>query len=94
MVFDQGSHAFHPITIVAIQNAIYVTHLGTVDMAAHNPLVTTLLRLARHGTLKISHVIQGTFDFMLEKRRQRPVGQAQLGTPVVQVAVKPQGELV
>ncbi len=38
-VFDQGAAAFHPVTVVAIQDAVDVAHLCAVDMATHHAVV-------------------------------------------------------
>ena len=37
-VLDQRGAAFNPVTIVAVQHAVNVAHLGAVDMAAHHSI--------------------------------------------------------
>ena len=52
-VLHQGGQAFHPVAIIAIQNAIDVPNLRMVDVAANHPLKAMFCRLRRHGLLKI-----------------------------------------
>ena len=68
-VLDQRAAAFDPVAVVAIQDAINLTHLGAVNVAADNALVATALGLLRNRHLKICHVIQGRLDPVLEVRR-------------------------
>ena len=84
-VFHQGRAAFHPITVVAIQNALDVTYLCVVDMAAHHPLVTLATCLLGHRSFEVTDEVDRLFDLVLEISRERPVRQAELGAQVVQV---------
>ena len=64
-VLYQRSAAFNPIAVVAIQHALNVAHLGAMDVPAHHALITAVACLIGHGDLKVCHVAQGTFDFLL-----------------------------
>lgn len=65
VVFYQGRQAFYPVTIVAIQHTFNITHLCTMDMAAHYAVVAALARFACDSALEVCNVVQSAFDFML-----------------------------
>ena len=70
IVLDQRSPTFYPIAIVAIQNTIDHPHFGAMYVAAQNAVMPTLFSLVGYGLLKVGHVIQRSFDFLLEVGRQ------------------------
>ena len=58
MVLDQRGAAFNPVAIIAIQRAVDVTHLGTMNVAANHALMAASLGLMSHRHFELGDVVQ------------------------------------
>jgi hypothetical protein len=61
-VLHQSGEALHPVTIVAVENAVDLTNFGVVNVAADHTMCTALTRLFGHSFFKVAHITDGAFD--------------------------------
>lgn len=93
-MLHQCSEAFHPVPIIAIQDAVDFPHFRTMDMSADHALVPAPACLCRYSHLEIHHVVERFLDLALEVRGQRPVGQPHARAQRVEVSVEFECELI
>ena len=91
---DERRQAFDPVAVVAVEHAVDIANFGLVDVAADDAVETALARLAGDRFLERRDVADRVLDFVLEKLRQRPVGQVEPGAQGVEVVVEPQRQRV
>jgi len=75
-VFGQCRAAFDPIAIIAIKDAVYVSDLGVMDVAADNAIDAALAGGAGDGLFIVGDIFNGVFDPGFEISRQRPIRTA------------------
>src|SRR5262249_29709161 len=74
-IFDKGSAAFNPVSVIEIEDFADLADFGMVDMAADHAVHAAQGRFARHDLLKAGDVFHRVLDLVLEPGRQRPIGQ-------------------
>jgi hypothetical protein len=93
-VLDQRGAAFDPVAVVAVEDAVDRADLGVVDVPAHHAVDAASSRLARHRVFVVVDELHRVLDPVLEVRRQRPVGQAELAPAPVERGVDAQRRAV
>lgn len=67
LMFHEAGAALHPIPIVAVQDALDVTHFGPVDVTTDNPVVAPALCFASDGMLEAHNLVHGMLDLSSKK---------------------------
>lgn len=95
VILDQGRTAFHPITAIAVGFAeLHLRDVGMMDVAANDAIDLSFLRLQSQDMLIVIHKAGDILDFILQKRRQRPVLVTQQRANMVIPAIDDQQYLV
>ena len=66
IVLDQGSPAFDPITVIAIQHSVDDPHFGAMNVAAQDAVMPAALGLVGHGHFKVGHIVERLFHLLFE----------------------------
>jgi len=66
MVLNESGAAFHPIAIIHIDDAVYFTHFGNVDVAAYGAVKAFTAAIRGDVPLEIVNVIQGALGLFLQ----------------------------
>ena len=74
-MFHQGSTAFDPIAIIAVQYSIDFAHFGMMDVTTDHTIHAALFGLMRDGFFEFTDEFDGVLDLLLQECRQRPIGQ-------------------
>ena len=94
VVLHEGGAAFHPVPVVAVQDAVDVFDHGMMDVAADDPVGVVFAGQARDGAFVIVDERNRVLDLVLEVFRQGPVGQAKPPADGVEPIVQHQGGAV
>ena len=68
--FHQGGEAFHPVAVVAVDDAVDGLDLRLVDVPANHALESAAARLARHGILESGHEIDRVLGLVFQVLRE------------------------
>ena len=93
-MFHQRGATLHPVAVVAIERAVYCSHLGVVDMAANDTVDLALTSGARDRVLELTDELHRFLDLQLEEGGQRPVWEAEAATNAVEPSVQGQRRCV
>ena len=94
MMFHQSGAAFHPITVVHVDNAIYGLDLGMMDVATDHAVVAFFLAIGSEIPFKFKYEIYSLFHAMFEIAAQAPVTQTQPAPYRVETAVEIQHKVI
>ena len=68
--FGDGRQAFHPVAIIDVPDAIDLTQVGAMNMAADDAIESAPTRLANDGIAESFDIALGTAALPLEKTGQ------------------------
>ncbi len=90
-ILDQGGAAFHPVAVVAVEDAVDVADLGLVDVPAHHAIGAAAPGLRRHRVLELAHIADRVLDLVLEEGGERPVRIAEPQPRLVEPVIEDEG---
>ena len=93
-VFRQSCTAFNPVAIIAVEDAIYVTHLCVMNVTANDTVDAAFAGCSRDCGFETGDVLDRILHFLFQIGRQRPVGQAHEAPCVVQPIIQREGRSV
>src|ERR1700676_3049140 len=91
---DERGAAIDPVTVVAVEHALDVRHLGSMDMTTDDAVQPATARGVRRGGLEAVHVAHRVADATLEVAGERPVAVTKAVTQRIEAAVQPEHHVV
>jgi hypothetical protein len=94
MMFYQCCAGFYPVTIIHVSDAVDVADLCMVDVAAYDPIKSTLLAVVSEILFKLENKIHCLFHTIFEIQAQTPVSKPHLVPQPVKSCVPQQDKVI
>ena len=93
-MLDQRRAALNPITVIAIEDPVYLANFGSVDVAADHTISLSLARGTANRRFIVGNIFNCVLHFVFQKRRKRPIWASENAADSVEPSIDSQREVV